>query len=319
MSASVQIIGLDWGTSSLRAYLYATDGKVAATRQQPWGIRHLPEGGFSAALRAITAGWPPCTIVAAGMVGSRQGWLEVPYVKVPADAAAIAKGMLRIDAHAHSDMWIAPGLLQDSPANVMRGEETQIIGALAQQPKHQSNVRFVLPGTHSKWATVSDGRITAFDTVMTGEIYALLMKHSILGAGVSVEEQQSVPNDAFLRGLHSAKESAAAGAFSRLFSTRALLLANQLAPNDVSEFLSGLLIGEEFRIALVRDGGNSGVPLCLIGDASLCDRYVVAATHFGYAPPVVIGDAAAQGLWQLAATAGLLVQSTTYDFSGTDL
>ena len=319
MSASVQITGLDWGTSSLRAYLYATDGKVAATRQQPWGIRHLPEGGFSAALRAITAGWPPCTIVAAGMVGSRQGWLEVPYVKVPADAAAIAKGMLRIDAHAHSDMWIAPGLLQDSPANVMRGEETQIIGALAQQPKHQANVRFVLPGTHSKWATVSDGRITAFDTVMTGEIYALLMKHSILGAGVSVEEQQSVPNDAFLRGLHSAKESAAAGAFSRLFSTRALLLANQLAPNDVSEFLSGLLIGEEFRIALVRDGGNSGVPLCLIGDASLCDRYVVAATHFGYAPPVVIGDAAAQGLWQLAATAGLLVQSTTYDFSGTDL
>ena len=107
MSASVQIIGLDWGTSSLRAYLYATDGKVAATRQQPWGIRHLPEGGFSAALRAITAGWPPCTIVAAGMAGSRQGWLEVPYVKVPADAAAIAKGMLRIDAHAHSDMWIA--------------------------------------------------------------------------------------------------------------------------------------------------------------------------------------------------------------------
>jgi 2-dehydro-3-deoxygalactonokinase len=318
MNAAVQLLGLDWGTTSLRAYLFGVDGKVVATRQQPWGIRQLPEGGFSAALRAITTDWPPCTIVAAGMVGSRQGWHEVPYANVPADAAAIAKGMLRVDARADYDMWIAPGLLQHSPANVMRGEETQIIGALAQQPEHRTNVRFVLPGTHSKWATVSNGRITAFDTVMTGEIYALLMKHSILGAGVSVEEQQSVPNDAFLRGLHSAKESTAAGAFSRLFSARALLLANQLAPNDVPEFLSGLLIGEEFRIAWVRDDGDNSVPLCLIGDVSLCDRYVVAAAHFGYAPPVVISDAAAQGLWQLALASGLLAQSATYTFSGVD-
>ncbi|GLQ48440.1 2-dehydro-3-deoxygalactonokinase [Dyella lipolytica] len=318
MSVAVQLIGLDWGTTSLRAYLYGVDGKVVATRQHAWGIRHLPEGGFPAALRAITAGWPLCTIVAAGMVGSRQGWHEVPYINVPADVAAIAKGMFHIDACTDRNMWIAPGLRQDPPANVMRGEETQIIGALAQQSEHRANARFVLPGTHSKWATVSDGRITAFDTIMTGEIYALLMKHSILGAGVSVEKEQPVPNDAFLCGLRSAKESAAAGAFSRLFSSRALLLANQLHQDDVPEFLSGLLIGEEFRIALVRDGGDNRVPLCLIGEASLCDRYAVAATYFGYAPPIVVGDAAAQGLWQLASVSGLLTQSASYAFSGVD-
>jgi 2-dehydro-3-deoxygalactonokinase len=136
---------------------------------------------------------------------------------------------------------------------------------------------------------------------------------------VSVEERQSVPNEAFLRGLHSAKESAAEGAFSRLFSSRALMLNNQLAADDVPEFLSGLLIGEEFRIALVRDDGDNSVPLCLIGDLSLCNRYAVAATYFGYAPPAIIGDAAAQGLWQLATAAGLLAQATTYDYFGIDV
>ncbi|RUL64525.1 2-dehydro-3-deoxygalactonokinase [Dyella dinghuensis] len=318
MNVAVQLIGLDWGTSSLRAYLYDVDGNVVSTRQHAWGIRQLPEGSFSAALRAITTGWPPCIILAAGMVGSRQGWQEVPYVEVPADINVIAKGVMRNNACARHDMWIAPGLLQDSPANVMRGEETQIIGALSQQSEHRANVRFVLPGTHSKWVTVSDGRIAAFDTIMTGEIYALLMKHSILGAGMSVEDPQPVPNDAFLRGLHSARESGAAGAFSRLFSSRALMLNNQLDADDVPEFLSGLLIGEEFRIALVRDGGDSSVPLCLIGDLSLCNRYAVAATYFGYASPAIIGDAAAQGLWQLASAAGLHSHAKTYDFFGID-
>lgn len=317
MNTDVRLIGLDWGTSSLRAYLYDADGNVVASRQQPWGIRHLPDGGFASALHVITSGWPLCTIIAAGMVGSRQGWLEVPYIEVPVDTASIAQGRQRVVASADRELWIVPGLRQSEPANVMRGEETQIVGALAQQPQHRASARFVLPGTHSKWATVVDGRIVAFDTVMTGEIYALLMKHSILGASVSSENARSFPNDAFVAGLRNAKESAA-GAFSRLFSARALMLNGELDPNDVPDFLSGLLIGEEFRIALLRDRGDSSVPLCLIGEPSLCDRYIVAATYFGYAPPRVIGDAAAQGLWQLALAAGLVARATPYLFSGAD-
>ncbi|WP_233840856.1 2-dehydro-3-deoxygalactonokinase [Dyella sp. 2HG41-7] len=315
MTTDVRLIGLDWGTSSLRAYLFDADGKVIASRQQPWGVRHLPEGGFDAALQAMTRDWPACAVVAAGMVGSRQGWREIPYVDVPADAASIASGMLRVDAcHSHT-LWIAPGLRQAAPADVMRGEETQIVGALAQQPNLRTNARFVLPGTHSKWATVIDSRVTAFHTVMTGEMYALLMKHSILGAGASSDPALSHNEDAFVRGLNAVKESGAEGAISRLFSTRARMLAGELTGAEVPDFLSGLLIGEEFRIARLRDGAHPA-SLCLIGDSSLCQRYATAAVQFGNAPPVIIDDAAAQGLWQLASAAGLLAQTTTHTYSG---
>jgi 2-dehydro-3-deoxygalactonokinase len=315
MKADVRLIGLDWGTSSLRAYLYDTDGNVVASRQKAWGIRQLPEGGFVAALQAITAEWPACRVVAAGMVGSRQGWLEVPYVDLPADAASIAHGMLRVDACGSHELWIAPGLRRDKPADVMRGEETQIIGALALQPLYQANTRFVLPGTHSKWATVIQGRITAFDTVMTGEMYALLIKHSILGAGLPAESANTFDEDAFLRGVRTIKGSGAEGVFGRLFSTRALVLAGELAGVAVPDFLSGLLIGEEFRIAQLRDRGAIA-PLCLIGDLSLCRRYTIAAQHFGYAAPAIIDDASVQGLWQLASAAGLLTDTTLHTYSG---
>ena len=310
----VRLIGLDWGTSSLRAYLYDAHGKVVASRQRAWGIRHLPEGGFAAALQTITADWPACVVVAAGMVGSRQGWREVAYADVPADAASIARGIQRVDACESHALWIAPGLCQRSPADVMRGEETQIIGALAQQPLHHARARFVLPGTHSKWATVLDGRIVAFDTVMTGELYALLMKHSILSAGIPADTTPH-NSEAFMRGVRVARDSGAEGIFSRLFSTRAQMLAGELDATDVPDFVSGLLIGEEFRIARLRENGDSA-PLCLIGEAALCDRYLTAAAHFGYPSPHVIADASAQGLWQLASAAGLLAEATLHSFSG---
>ncbi|GLQ88011.1 2-dehydro-3-deoxygalactonokinase [Dyella flagellata] len=315
MTTQAQLIGLDWGTSSLRAYLFDADGKVVASRQQAWGVRQLPEGGFAAAFEAITAEWPACVAVAAGMVGSRQGWREVPYAALPADAAGIARGMLRVDDCASHELWIAPGLQRRQPADVMRGEETQIIGALARQPLQQLNMRFVLPGTHSKWARVVDGRITDFDTVMTGEIYALLIKHSILGAGLPAESTPSFAHDAFVRGLLAARDSGGEGIFSRLFSTRALMLAGELAPAQAPDFLSGLLIGEEFRIARLRDDGSFS-PLCLIGEATLCQRYALAAQHFHYAPPAVVDDAAAQGLWHLASAAGLLAKARLHSYFG---
>jgi 2-dehydro-3-deoxygalactonokinase len=315
MSAQVRLIGLDWGTSSLRAYLYDADGKVVATREHAWGVRQLPEGGFPAAMRAITAGWPPCTVIAAGMVGSRQGWREVPYVDLPADADAVARGTLRAGACSSHALWIVPGLRREQPADVMRGEETQIVGAMALQPEAR-DAHFVLPGTHSKWATVSRGRIVAFDTIMTGELYAVLMKHSILGAGLAAEPARPFAPDAFVRGLQTVKASGAAGVSSCLFSTRALMLAGKLTGDDLPDFLSGMLIGEEFRIARLRDPGNDS--LCLIGEPVLCERYATAAEVFGYAPPTVFEDAAAQGLWRVAAAAGLLQPATLYFHSGVD-
>jgi 2-dehydro-3-deoxygalactonokinase len=318
MNAGVRLIGLDWGTSSLRAYLYDAAGKVVATRQQGWGIRQLPEGGFAAALEAITADWPACTAIAAGMVGSRQGWREVPYVALPADAASIAGGMRRVEDCRSHELWIAPGLARRQPADVMRGEETQIIGALAGRPLDGAPLHFVLPGTHSKWATVRHGRITAFDTLMTGEMYALLVKHSILGAGLPPESARPFVSEAFVRGVVCARDSGGEGIFGRLFSTRALMLAGELAPAHVSDFLSGLLIGEELRIARLRNEAPLA-PLCLIGEAALCERYTLAAAQFGFAAPTIVNDAAAHGLWVLAGAGGLLARAKHHSFSGATL
>jgi 2-dehydro-3-deoxygalactonokinase len=317
MSGDVQLIGVDWGTSNLRAYLYDAQGRVVDTREQSWGIRHLPDGGYPAALRAITSGWPPCATLAAGMVGSRQGWIEVPYSEVPADIADIAKGLCRVDAYARQAVWIVPGLRQRKPADVMRGEETQIIGALALHGAAKDGMRFVLPGTHSKWATAKDRRVTTFQTFMTGEMYALMVKDSILGAGVPEHRHAPFPNDAFVRGVQTAKASGSRGAWSTLFSTRALMLAGELQSEDVPEFLSGLLIGEEFRVARLSESATANTSLCLIGDASLCSRYALAAEHFDYPAPPIVEDATSRGLWELARQSGLLAQATPYAFTGT--
>lgn len=316
MTGDVQFIGLDWGTSNLRAYLYDVLGNIVDTRQQGWGIRHLPQGGFPAAMRAMTSGWPPCVVLAAGMVGSRQGWLEVPYVDVPADTSAIANGVRRVEAYTRQPVWIVPGLRQGKPADVMRGEETQIIGALALQGEHRKRARLVLPGTHSKWVAVDGKHVDAFHTFMTGEMYALIIKQSILAAGVSDGQDKPLKKDAFLRGVQCARESGSKGAWSRLFSVRTLMLNGELSPDDTADFLSGLLIGEEFRVMRSSDSFDANIPISLIGEASLCHRYAMAAEHFDYHAPSIVHDASSYGLWELARQSGLLTQAHTYAFAG---
>jgi 2-dehydro-3-deoxygalactonokinase len=184
----------------------------------------------------------------------------------------------------------------------MRGEETQLAGALARQPGH-ADATFILPGTHSKWVRVRDGVVVAFRTLMTGELYAVLRQHSILGAGGT--EGVDSP-DAFARGVAAARDSGTAGAFSRLFSARALMLDGVLAPAAVPDYLSGLLLGEEFRIGLAAGLARRGMPMQLIGDPALCGRYRRAAVHFDIDLAAPLEDAAAYGLWRLAVQAGLV-------------
>lgn len=294
MSAGV-LIGLDWGTSSLRAMLFAADGQVLETRRQPWGIRNLPEGGFPAALAAITAGWPSLPCVAAGMVGSRNGWHEVPYLELPAGAPALAAALDRGDGRP----MLVPGLRDARGPDVMRGEETQLIGLLAAHPE-LVDATIVLPGTHSKWATIRGRAIVAFRTLMTGELFALLRQHSILGAGIEAEAGGAP--EAFLEGVQATRDSGAEGAMSRLFGTRARMLDGSLAADAVPDYLSGLLIGEEFRsMAHARHE-----PLWLVGDEALCARYRLAANVFDQALAPAVVDAAPAGLWLIAAAAGLV-------------
>jgi 2-dehydro-3-deoxygalactonokinase len=310
-------IGLDWGTSSLRGYLLAADGGVVESIAKPWGVQHLPAGGFAGAFQAVLAAWHgrdhavrSLPVVAAGMVGSRQGWREVPYVDCPADAAAIARGLLPFDWEA-GRIHLVPGLIQRGPLpNVLRGEETQILGALACEPSLAAESLVVLPGTHSKWVRVRAGRIEHFDTFMTGELFAVLREHSLLGAparepgadAISVATKAA----AFARGLAVARESGAAGIAGRLFTTRSLSLTGELPPAATLDYLSGLLVGEEIRSAVAGHGGGPLPSIVLIGDGALCGRYQEAFMAFDVAQARVLADTAAAGLWQVAKAAGLV-------------
>lgn len=291
------LIGLDWGTSSLRAYRLDGDGVVHELREQPWGIRELPEGGFDAALVRMTEGWPELPMLACGMVGSRGGWAETAYLELPADVAQLAHGLGMVQAADGRHVHIVPGLHDQHGPDVMRGEETQLVGALARFPEWAARSTWILPGTHSKWVSVREGAIDDFSTLMTGELFAVLSRHSILG---NTPELPIDDPDAFVRGVISARDSGASGALSRLFSARTLMLDDELPPTSVNDYLSGLLIGEELRSMTTAKRFDCSSPIQIIGAASLCRRYRRAAECFDLAVAGPVADAAAHGLWQIA-------------------
>lgn len=291
------LVALDWGTTALRGWLLDSRGHVLATSRAPRGIMQIEGGDFAAALAEITAGWPDLPAIAAGMIGSAQGWVEAPYLACPASLDDLAGGLTRAP---RGRLWIVPGVRRpgDLP-DVMRGEETQIAGALALRPELAARARLVLPGTHSKWAHVAEGRIESFATFMTGELFAILRDHSILGRAAGPDGGGDGAA-AFLGGVDAARH--ADGIAALLFSARALALTGGIAASEVLDYLSGLLIGDEIRSGLAEPGP---APL-LIGEPALCARYARAFARFGIAGAEIIPDAAVAGLWRIAATAGLV-------------
>ncbi|MCA8019107.1 2-dehydro-3-deoxygalactonokinase [Burkholderia metallica] len=324
-----RLIALDWGTTSLRAYLMAGAGAVLDERAAPKGVMQL--GGAAVAIAdacdaafedvcgAWLDAWPTLPVVAAGMVGSAQGWREAPYVDVSIDAARLGASLQTVRARRGTTVHIVPGLIQRGElANVMRGEETQIVGALhAGGATHDAaSLRWIgLPGTHSKWVAVRGSRIERFRTFMTGELYALLCTHSLLGR--TMQPSSGFARDAFERGVRAAQAGHATGLLATIFGSRARLLAGDLEPVEQADYLSGVLIGHELA-GLAADGdgpaadAGAGVPRpMLIGDAALCERYRHAASLFGWPPADTIDGAAAAGLWVLAERAGLLAVSSS--------
>lgn len=292
-------IGIDWGTSSLRARLFDAEGGVREERARPWGIRQLPSGGFEQALADICADWPACPIIASGMVGSRQGWHEVPYVDVPAGVEALAAGVATFTVGDGRSLSIVPGVRDAARPDMMRGEETEILGALAMRLGLAAHSRIVLPGTHSKWVEIRDGRITGFATMMTGELYALLTRHSILGAMISVGAPPTTDWPAFDEGVRTAHASGNAGVLTCIFSARALALESRLAPTAASSYVSGLLIGEEWRAMLASGWLHAGSAPTLVGNARQCALYQRAAMAFGLPKPDALSGTAASGAWQI--------------------
>ncbi|WP_172329413.1 2-dehydro-3-deoxygalactonokinase [Mangrovicoccus sp. HB161399] len=309
------LVALDWGTSSLRAYRMDAGGAILQTRADGCGIQHLPapgEDGFEAAFEAICGDWldaapGPVPVVAAGMVGSAQGWREVPYLRCPAGPESLAAASLSFETRKGRRVTIAPGLLMDGPdgaPDVMRGEEIQIAGTLAAHPEAARDAMLVLPGTHSKWAQLEDGRVVHFATYMTGELFAVLRAHSILGR--LMPQDGGGDPEAFGRGLERARE----GGFSHaLFSVRTLGLTGRIAPEGLADYMSGLLIGHEVLSAAGEL--DAGRPLFLVGEGALCRRYERALEQLlGRAPAAQPGNPAPAGLFALAGAAGFLAGQT---------
>lgn len=291
------MIGIDWGTSRLRAMLIDVDGTTLGEHEADTGILTVADGGFPDALRQTLAGLRAPSglpIVLSGMITSRQGWHELPYLDCPADAAALAAAVHHVDEPGLGPLHFITGLLHtaaDGTPDVMRGEETQIIG----QDDLRPDEGVVLPGTHSKWVVVEDGRIERFRTFMTGELFAVLKEHSILGRLMA---PGPVDDAAFARGVGLGLDGR--GLIGRLFSARTLPLTGGLAATGVADYLSGLLIGSEIAEA------ERPARVVVIGSHALAERYTKALAIAGIAHRPGRADAAARGQWRIAKAAGLI-------------
>jgi 2-dehydro-3-deoxygalactonokinase len=292
------IIGVDWGTTNLRAFRFGDDGAVREVRRSTEGISSLERGDYETALSRATQGWRgsgPTRIVICGMAGSRNGWIEAPYAPCPAEIATLARAALPLDSSL-GDIAFAPGLTSarnDRSPDVMRGEETQILGAL----DRDETVQVIAPGTHSKWAQVEGGRITDFRTFMTGEMFALLKAHSILRTLM----RGDAPDDAaFALGVRRSLDGGAL--LNLLFSVRTEGLFERIAPEALASYLSGVLIGAEICEATARNGFSRSGPILVVGAQDLVRIYQKAlATAGANQVRAMDGEAAAaRGLWRFA-------------------
>ncbi|WP_250435195.1 2-dehydro-3-deoxygalactonokinase [Caballeronia sp. ATUFL_F2_KS9A] len=318
MTASVStpaLVALDWGTTSLRAYLLGADGLALDTRASSAGIMNLPAGGFDQAFEQTCGAWLDAhahlPVIAAGMVGSAQGWVEAPYVETPANADALVAGIVDVKTARGVVLHVVPGVLERGALpNVMRGEETQIFGALASEPAlgNAGGALIGLPGTHAKWAFVADERIERFYTFMTGETFSALRDHTILGR--TMHPTATHDEQAFLRGVDTARDAGHPGVLATIFSTRTLGLTGQLSAEQQSDYLSGLLIGHELRglneVLAREQSALAGKPLRLIGNDALCNRYRAALARFGCHDAATVAHATEHGLYGIAALAGLV-------------
>ncbi|MEX0308638.1 MAG: 2-dehydro-3-deoxygalactonokinase [Tateyamaria sp.] len=257
-------IAVDWGTSHLRAWLMRADGSVQDRRSSAQGMSTLDRAGFEPALRDLVGDVLPAPVLACGMVGSRQGWAEAPYAAVPCAPPSAAEAVQVPGTEL--DVRILPGIKQAKPADVMRGEETQIAGYLATSPGFDGVI--CLPGTHTKWVHVSAGEIVSFRTAMTGEMFALLSERSVLRHSMS----DGWDADSFSAGVDQSL-SRPEGLAAALFSLRAEGLLDGLDGGAARARLSGLLIGAE--LAAMRPYWL-GQQVALIGAEALSAAYASA-------------------------------------------
>ncbi len=272
-------IAVDWGTSNRRAWALGPDGEILQQRADDKGLLAHPDRRFADSLELFLADWlkkaPGVPVIMAGMVGSRMGWIEVPYVPVPIRLTDLANHLAKAGEIAGSACWIVPGVNMDDDVQpeVMRGEECQMLGALLRE--NIQSAMFVTPGTHSKWARVIDGRMTTYRTYITGELFDLLCKSGTLSQ-VMIGSQDNA--EAFARGVAA---SADAELLNRVFSVRTFGLFGKMPGADLRSYLSGLLVGTEMRDAVKAWPDAARANLICIGSAAMIARYQTVAAELG--------------------------------------
>ena len=301
------LIAIDWGSSSFRAYLMSGEAEVLDEVASGDGIGSVERRGPIQPRSGGSSGrWldahPSLPVIASGMVGSRHGWREAAYVKCPAGPRDVASHLTQVEADGRR-VALAPGLSYVDDAglpDVMRGEETEIFGVA------DSGARLiVLPGSHSKWARVEGERVVAFKTFVTGELFAALRDHTVLGAFARAAPARA-PGKAFALGVErgaAAADNGKSGLLGLMFGARTLPLMGKLDPDDSGEYLSGLLIGAE-----IGEGRRlyPGEEPRLAGAEALVKRYIAAFEALGVPARSAPPRAAARGLFRIARDGGLL-------------
>ncbi len=311
MSAEARLIAIDWGSTQLRAWLLGTGGVPLAERSSDDGASCITGGAaaFDGALHALAGDWlaQGHASIACGMVGSAHGWREAPYVACPTNLGCLHEHLLQVHTAAGNTVHIVPGLIHQAMGgtpDVMRGEETQVVGLLAKQVTLQTSGTVLMPGTHSKWVRLEQGSVVGLRTCMTGELYAVMRQHSVLGRLLPrVDGLFDV--EAFDTGVSAARRGDGRDLGGQLFAVRTLGLTGRMGPAALPDYLSGLLIGHELVAGLRQDIGK----LTLIGEPALCQRYLHALQAlyaFDVAVPAVHTNTARLGLWQIAKQAGLV-------------
>jgi 2-dehydro-3-deoxygalactonokinase len=300
------LLALDWGTSSLRGARLDARGQAVEERSFARGILSVAPGEFPRVFESCFGDWmkdPHALCLMAGMVGSRQGWLEAPYCACPAGFEEVASKLAWVEP---GRIAIVPGLVCEQEGipdvkrlnripDVMRGEETQIFGALKLLARQDALL--VLPGTHSKWVRVQAGRIQSFATFMTGEFFALLRQHSILAHTLPVNPSDGdFDSEAFEQGVTLALRSNSL--LHSAFSARTLSLFDRLPAAALPSYLSGLVIGEELRVQPLKSSDE----VIIIGSEALTQRYQNALALRSVAAQRIGSQATWAGLQAIAQT-----------------
>ena len=272
-------IAVDWGTTNRRAYLMDGSGGCAREFEDGKGILSVAEGGFPAAVAEIRQRLGDKPLLLAGMIGSNRGWAEAPYVPCPASLDGLVGGLVWPEESAA----IVPGVsyLEDGRADVMRGEEVQLLGAI-ETGLVDSESLVCHPGTHNKWVVMRRGRIESFRTVMTGELFNLLKEHSILSDLLGGEVE---PDATFRAGVQLGLSNQDLPA--ELFSVRARVLLEQMPRDQAASFTSGLLIGTDVRIGL---SYPTSAQVTVMGRPELTRLYAAAIDEGGRPVTEVDGE-----------------------------